>query len=197
MTEKPKTLEEAAEMLETITPEEYLHIMDYVQSLERNIQLPEAPNSLNFRVSMPDGSDVQLTLRDMDEDALLLRFERIRQAMTDRGAVVQKRPEKSVQPSQVRITSPDIDASVIDQDGVESFEVESLAYSFSGKSPYVNVRGGVWKKYGWKAWPEIIPADIDYGSWPIGQDVTEVPPEMAICFFSKTKKKVLAFAAKN
>ena len=191
------TLEEASEELSTITPEKYIELLDYIASLEvANAKgLPEAPASINFRVKTAEGPEAMFTMRDWDENALLERFGNVVALMKEHGAEPVKRGRGNADEEavEVRITS-EVDPSVIEGENVERFEVSSLTYQFAGKTPYLLVRGGFWTKYGWRAYPEIIPPSIPYGDWTQGEERNSIPADLRYAFVDKTKKKIMAFA---
>jgi hypothetical protein len=186
--------EEAAEELKSMTPEEYVDLMAYVQKLEQG--LPEAPASINFRMTMPTGDDVMFTMRDWNENQLYIRFSKFIEILKAQGATPQERDSTTISNDEpLRITS-DVDHTVIDGQDVEVFEVSSLTYMFTNNgTPYVNVKGGVWKKYGWRAYTEIIPPELNVGTWTVGEERKQVPPELKYAYVDKTKKKIVAFAA--
>ena len=198
MTKQTLTNEEAAAALETMTPEAYTELMAYVASMEE--ALPEAPASCNFKVATPRGWDIQFTLRGWDENRLLERvsaFERLLEeaGCAPAGGKGPATPQAAAQAEQkpIRITSDGVDPAVVEGPEVDSFKVETLTYGFSGKTPHLVVRGGRWTQFGWKAWPEVIPGDVDYGKWPVGEP--QSPPDcMAFAYVDKGKKKIVAFA---
>jgi hypothetical protein len=185
---------EASAELESMTPGAYIELMSYVQQME--ISLPEAPASINFKVKMPTGEDAMLTMRDWDENNLIERFDLFVSIMREKGAAPierDKRPENLTQ-KEVRITS-EVNADVINGADVEVFEVSSLTYLFTQNgNPYLNVRGGVWQKYGWRAYPEIVPPEFDLNTWTTREEITAVPLSMKYAYVNKGLKKIVAFA---
>ena len=192
------TLEEAALALNGMTPEAYLEVMDYVESLELRQGLPEAPSSVNFRMNGADGGEAQFTLRDWDENNLLVRFKKLldltksdgAQAVVSRQQIAKREPDL-----EVRITS-EVAASVIEGENVERFEVSELEFNRGNKTDFVMVKGGVWMKFGWRAYPEVIPTSVSTEDWTPGESHTNVPPEMKYAYVDKTdgKRKIVAFA---
>jgi hypothetical protein len=194
------TLEEAAQELDGMTPESLLEHFEYIHTLENRQGLPEAPASVNFKIKTKNGTDVQFTMRDVDEIALLKRFNSLVKLMKNHGSEPVKRDSSAStvaanDTTEIRITS-EVDASVIDNPNVERFDVTSLEYGI-GKVKFLMVKGGVWTKFGWRAYPEVIPTGVDYESWDVGVSVTDIPENMKYAFVDKTegKRKIVAFAA--
>ena len=94
---------------------------------------------------------------------------------------------------EVRITSA-VDPAVTEGANIKSFEVKALVYKLSKKGPYLKAKGGRWMKWGLNAFHEVIPQDVDYGSWQVDVDTTNVPPQMRYAYYDEDKKQVVAFA---
>lgn len=207
--------EEAKAALESMTPEDYLDLMNYIKKLESN--LPEAPASFTFRTEDEAGWNVQMTMRDADEFVLLDRYNQFRNRIAQNGI----RPEGSftapapapVQQTQAQPTQqtqaqpeqqqPQINATVtspkapdLTDQSLEVFEVSSLNHLVSEQgSHYLQVKGGRWKKFGWKAWPEIVPEGYELTQFAIGQD-TAPPVDFELAYVNRERKKIVAFARK-
>ena len=138
--------------------------------------MEEARASLNFFGITRKGWNVQFTLRDEDEAALMDRF----------AAFVLKLEESHVVPKPVgqQVTTPPPPASALREaysdapgqaqsppptssvpppaaaqhEGSLSFEAESLVGSTSEGKTYWKVRGGMFKKFGVTIWPEVLKA---------------------------------------
>lgn len=203
MTDDVMTKQEAAELLASMTPEDMLDMQRFMAASEQN--LPEAPVSVNFRGTTTNGYDFMFTLRDWDEIRLLGRVIKFAIEVEKRIGLSppggnsrgsQYSPQQDATPSndEVRLTSQ-VDASVIEAPSVEMYAVTSLEYGFAGKTPRLKVRGGRYTKWGYSAYPEVIPEDVDYGSWEIGKELTAIPANMKYAYVDKEKKKIVAFAA--
>ena len=126
---------------------------------EKKIPLPEAPASLNFRGITQKGWDVQFTLRDADEDALLERFGKLINKLEENYKVVPKgyrQPENGSLPP-ASVPPPASDPPTQPQEDL-FFEAERLVGSTSGDKTYWKVQGGKFSKFGVNIWPEILEA---------------------------------------
>jgi hypothetical protein len=128
------------------------------------LDMPEAPACLNFRGTTQKGWDVQFTLRDWSEDALLARFgafvKRLEEAgVTPPGQLTHHSvPAPLQQPSLASATPnelPQVTGSPAPQKAEElSFEAETLVGSMSEGKRFWKVKGGKFAKFGVTIWPE-------------------------------------------
>lgn len=193
-------LERAAKEIAETTPEAWLDLQEYIQNLEKN--WPEAPCSINFRAVHPDGWVLQYTLRDFDDEILGERVNAMIQSLardgyvTDRGYVptgtLAKTKSESGEDKALVVTSPGISPDMLSEH--ESYPCETIIHQrTSGKGiDHLVVKGGNWKQYGYKAWPEVIPADFNFDEYEIGKEASP-PQSMRLAYFSKTEKRVIAF----
>ena len=124
---------------------------------EKKIPLPEAPASLNFRGITQNGWDVQFTLRDADEDALLTRFGSLINKLEANYKVVPKGKQPNGNGSQnTPVPPPTGNAPPPTEDLF--FDAERLVGSTSGDKTYFKVQGGKFSKYGVTIWPEVLEA---------------------------------------
>ena len=136
------------------------------------LMLPEAPASVNFRVPW-NGWDVQFTLRDNDEEALMERLVMFRAVIEENGFVSEPKqaPPASKSPppapSKVEAVSADVETQVWSEP--ITLEVKEM----KGGKRYLTVKGGSYTQYGAPAWPEVIPFDI--GHWGIGVEYEGLP----------------------
>ena len=200
----PQELKQAAEELKALTPEGYLEQTKYMQTIEK--QWPEAPASVNVDVNDPNGWRPRFTIREFTVDALINSYSYLMQTLSDLGfmpnisgkAITLAEAQgvvSGVAKKEIRLTS-NIDADVT---RLDMFEVETIchlaAQSTSNKPyHYLLCKGGIWKQYGWKAYPEVIPTTFDLNKAEIGVS-TAPPDEMKIAYFDKETKKIVAFAA--
>ena len=215
--EDTEELAAAKAELASLSPQDYLDMMQYIERLEKTI--PEAPIAVNFFATHPDGWNCQFTLRDMDDRILFARFKKISAGLIEHsyepkqvGQSAKASPPPSAPPSQSKApaapptagqsTAPQEPQYVSGPEGVapdevvsdmEMFEVTSVAHQVSANGTHtLKVKGGTWQKYGWVAWPEVIPSGTNYESWPVG---TEYAPteDLAIAWVDKGKKKITTF----
>jgi hypothetical protein len=199
----PQELKQAAEELKALTPEGYLEQTKYMQTIEK--QWPEAPASATVDVNDPNGWRPRFTVREFTIDALVGSYSYMMQTLSDLGftpnfsgaaiAPATAPNGAAVAKKEIRLTS-NLDADVT---RLDMFEVETIchlaAQSTSNKPyHYLLCKGGIWKQYGWKAYPEVIPTTFDLNKAEIGVS-TAPPDEMKIAYFDKETKKIVAFAA--
>jgi len=126
---------------------------------------------MNFFGITKAGWNVQFTLRDVDEDALMTRFARF-VGILDKYAVTPKpvgqqpaaQPPTSVPPPAVRApnTPPPAAQAQASNGGTDSFEASILCGSINGSKTYWKVKGGRFSKFGVSVWPEVLkPAGYD------------------------------------
>ena len=142
--------------------------------------MEEARASLNFFGITRKGWNVQFTLRDDDEMALMERFAAFVVKLEEVQHVVPK--PVGQQAANLRQTAPEAPGqaqtppptssvpppAATQHEGPLSFEAESLVGSTSEGKTYWKVRGGMFKKFGVTIWPEVLKA--------AGFDVEELNP---------------------
>lgn len=197
-------LDKAKAAIERLTPEEWIGIQEYILKLEKN--WPEAPTSVNVKCIGPTGMPSQWTIRDFDDEMLQQRHEALL-AYLDREGYL---PERTYTPSHgsasakstastngdepLIITTPGVTQDMLDSGNYKSFPVESIIHAVTvGKAVHhLVVKGGIWKTYGYKAWPEVIPADFKFDQYEVGKE-SPPPSSMQITYFDEVRKRVVAF----
>ena len=115
--------------------------------------LNEAPASLNFYGVSQNGWNLQFTLRDVDEMALLTRFAKFTQHLESKGVTpkpVGKQPaEYSTPPGSPPVTQNQTAST-------ETFDAETLVATVTDGTVYWKVQGGPFSKYGVSVWPEVL-----------------------------------------
>ena len=141
----------------------------------------EAPASLNFFGITKAGWNVQFTLRDNDEDALMTRFARfvgiLAQYQVQPKAVGQQ-PAAPSQPSappppagNPPATPPPAATQAQNTSGL-SFQCETLSATVDGPKTYWKIKGGRFSKFGINVWPEVLkPAGYDTDAMDVRQPV--------------------------
>jgi hypothetical protein len=189
-------IEQAEEKLATLTVEDLLAQDTYISKLEAG--MPEAPASLNFYGISQEGWNIQFTLRDVDENILMQRFERFTDYLSamriEPKAVGQQNIATVAQAAPVSAEPTYVPSGVdLDTPGIVVFPVESITHQVSTNGVhYLNAKGGKWTQYGWKAWPEVVPTTVNVEQLPFGE-LKEVPGELAMAWADTTKKKIVAF----
>jgi len=196
-------LERAKSEIEQLTPEEWIALQDYVLKLEKG--WPEVPASVNLKVVAPNGIEEQWTIRDFDDDMLHERHARLVSLLEEDGYVPQRtyvapseyKAPKASSPKEneaLIITTPGVTQDILDKGGYESYPVESIIHmKTAGKAiSYVVVKGGSYKAYGYKAWPEVFPGDFVIDKYPNGKELPP-PASMRVAYLDKEAKKIVAF----
>jgi len=123
----------------------------------------DAPASMNFFGITKAGWNVQFTLRDIDEDALMIRFARfvgILEKYQVTPKPVGQQPQASLpQPSapQTPANAPNTPPTAAQaQASTESFDAAILCGSINGSKTYWKVKGGRFSKFGVAVWPEVL-----------------------------------------
>lgn len=184
------TLEEAAQL----TPEDVLDMHRIVAAAELN--LPEAPSSMNFRAESEHGYEFMITLRDWDENRLLDRILAFGKRLNSEASISPPKGggTKSDEPQgEIRLTS-DVDPSVIEGPSVIVYKVDSLVHKIGKKGSYFKVKGGKWTQWGWNAFQDVFPQEITFGTLEKDQVVTNLPRELEYAYVDQDKKRVVAFA---
>lgn len=194
-------LERAKQTIAAMSPEEFLELEKYILSLEA--RLPEAPASANFSAMSATGYQTQFTLRDNNETQLLERLQSFQLLIEAEGyRDLSRQVTKTIHEdgkevvSEINLTELRIPDGLENIDDLEPFVVDAVSHvvTNSGKH-HLKVFGGYWQKYGWSAWEEVIPTP-EWINWSIGEKKTP-PKELAVAWFSKEKKKVLAFSSQT
>ena len=146
------------------------------------LDLPEAPASLTFKGVTQRGWDVQFTLRDWSEEALLARFKAF--AKTLEEANVTPRGQQAALPAAVEQPSlgsalpselPGFTGSPSPQKAEElSFEAEELVPSMDKGRRFFKIKGGRFMQYGVRIWPEVL-AEAGIDSEKIDMGVPSYP----------------------
>lgn len=215
----PEQLTAAKEELTKLSPQEWLELQTYVSGLEAQATLPEAGGVCYTTLVSPTGAEVNMTARASHPvealralmtgvrfagDAYKLFPKRPRPVPTTASApptqeasaqtTAQALPQRQIPLTQVG-ASPQPQATAQGQPGViEVIEVKSVTKQVSpnGKE-YLNVKGGMYTKYGLKAWPEVIPPGMDLQNMAVGVEFTVIPDWMRYAAVSPDRKKVTLF----
>jgi len=103
--------------------------------------LPEAPASVNMRIDW-NGADLQLTLRDFDENDLLARLVQIKPALEELGMTLKDggavRATPTVAKSQAKGTPKKAEPDVVDE---ATIEVTSIYVNSGKRGNYAFVKG--------------------------------------------------------
>jgi len=194
MAEKEITLEDAAQALAQMTPEDYVALMRYQAASESN--LPEAPASMNFRAKSEHGYDFLITLRDWDENRLLdriLEFGKRLNAEASISPTSSKSTAVESVPEEIRITS-DVDASVIDGDNVIQYKVDTIQLKQGKKGNYFKIKGGKYTQWGWNAFESVFPENVKLPAMAKDEETTSIPKELEYAYVDTNLKRVVAFA---
>lgn len=139
----------------------------------RLAEMPEAPASVNFLVSL-HGVNTQWTLRDWNEADLLVRVDKLLDGLSELGAVpVDRYGNSTIRVAEAQATASTTTPTAPPQrpaqpqtpplllDGCEKYAVrEIVARTTPNNNPYYAVMGGRYMKYGVTAWPEVA-AQVD------------------------------------
>ena len=204
----PEELEEAKNQIAALTPEAFIDISRYIQSMEsldRQTTLPEAAG-VSWRDVFDDaGSRVNLTARAASPE-LALRALMEATAVANREYGLRTTPFPAAdqpqyipdllasQPQQVTVSTTGQPAAPKQPaQGLETFPVETVQHAVSQTGVhYVLAKGGPWVTYGWKAYKEKVPSEIKFEDWPIGQ-LQPVPTSMRVAILDKAAKKIVGF----
>ena len=129
--------------------------------------MEEARASLNFFGITRKGWNVQFTLRDDDEMALMERFAKLSGWLEEHHVApkpvgnqpTSAPPTHRDAPGQAQSPPPTSSVpppAAAQHEGSLSFEAESLVGSTSEGKTYWKVRGGMFKKFGVTIWPEVL-----------------------------------------
>lgn len=194
------TLEEAAQALQELTPEDLLAMMRYQEASEQS--LPEAPASMNFRAVSKQGFEFLITLRDWDENRLLDRVLSFGGTLSDKASIVPssgggyKKAAQPVSTGEVRLTTEGVDPSIIEGPNIIMYQVETLVHKIGKRGAYFKAKGGQWKQWGWNAFQDVFPKDVNFGTaLQQDQEITDIPSQLKYAYVDKDKKRVVAFAA--
>jgi hypothetical protein len=202
-------LQKAAEQLSQMTPESYLELLNYIDSMKDN--LPEARASVNFFGTTSKGWDCQFTLRDHDEKILIKRFADFQEYL-DRYHVSPKGKSSSASsvpsspsapPSSTPSPPPKVETRIPGeyppddgQAGIDTYEVEIVNHQVaSNGAHFLLCKGGKYMKYGYRAYEEIVPDTVNFENWPMGQDFSP-PDEVKVAWVDLEKKKIIRFGAR-
>ena len=110
--------------------------------------LPEAPASLNFYGVTSKGWNLQVTLRDNNEQRLFKRFAVLSEWMETNGITakpVGQQPSNGSKPEAQTGNYPG-----------DTFTVENIKLASGGEHPRWVVQGGNFRQYGVTCWPETL-----------------------------------------
>lgn len=210
-------LDKAAEELAALTPETYLSMVKYINGLEHSRNLPEAPVSFNVNLSGEGGTVLSSTVRGFDYNETMDRLVRGIKYAKDKYKLSSSpikreipKPQDNTQAPQTKQSAPPVagqsapvkSAPPIVQQNPQPAEnttvIDVIAVSHlvgKGGSPhYINVKGGQWRKFGIPAYEEVVPVSMrNFTEWPVQEEYTEVPPELAKALVNVEKKKVIKF----
>ena len=198
MEKKELTLNEAAEAVSQLTPEDYIEIQRYINASEN--PLPEAASSINFRAKSKNlGFEFQITLRDNDENRLLERVLAFGEKLNTEAQIAPVQHKAKAEPVQatgeIRITS-NVEASVIDVPNVIMYEVSTLVHKINKNGgSYYKVKGGPWTQWGWNAFSDVFPKDVALPTVAKDAEITQIPSDIRYAYVDKDQKRVVAFAS--
>ena len=118
--------------------------------------LPEAPASVNIKMYSSKGYDMMITLRDVNESALLDRLKVFFKQIDEEFHVQPNRPTNG-NGSQNTVPPTTTAPQPVAQDlffAAETMEATVTA----GKQPLWKVKGGKYTEYGVTIWPEVLEA---------------------------------------
>lgn len=214
-------LKQAAEELNTMTPDSYLELIEYVDRLEKG--LPELPCRVTVKMFSGGGYDTMFTLLDVDDDMLYDRLVALMSKLKGAGFVPERhyqQPKSAEQhekeangaksasaPAQQSESAPKSEAlEVLTTKGdpdvtgeeIDRFSVNLIQrkQSDDGKYTYLLVKGGRWMRWGFRAWPEVLPPSIKLEAMELGKEVGDIPADLQIAYArtSKGDSKIIAFA---
>jgi len=138
------------------------------QPFEPPVFAGEAPASLNFFGITKAGWNVQFTLRDNDEDALMTRFARfvgiLAQYQVQPKAVGQQpiqisgspQPSAPQPPASNPPATPPPSTTQAASNSALSFHADTLAATLADGKTYWKIKGGRFSKWGINVWPEVL-----------------------------------------
>lgn len=138
------------------------------QPYEPPVFAGEAPASLNFFGITQAGWNVQFTLRDNDEDALMTRFARFvgilaqykvqPKAVGQQPSAPNSAPAPAPQPpanNPPAAPQPAAHTQAASTNGL-SFQCDTLAATLADGKTYWKIKGGRFRKWGINVWPEVL-----------------------------------------
>ncbi len=137
--------------------------------------LAEAPASLNFRCYTAKGYELQVTLRDMSEFALMERLKKFWDKLDDLHITPKPAASQPAAPAaaaHIEKAIAEVTGGTLPPPAAKSapqpaqaqlleFAAETLEGSMNKGKVYWKVKGGQYNKYGVTVWPEVLATAFD------------------------------------
>jgi hypothetical protein len=208
----PEELMQAAEAVQTLTPEAYLEMVAMIRSIDEQSLVPEACGYVWTKMHGPDGAEITVGTRSfhpiqafkaLSEGVNYIKgHSNLRTSSQAQPAPAAPTVAQGTAPQQAPSTSqpasPESATAGGDVQGGESdlkLKLTHIAKAFSTNgNPYLiaKTEDKRFAKYGIRAWPEVLPPDLAFDQMDPGVQLAP-PLSMTYALYSPTEKKIKSF----